>query len=277
MALWRHVLLGISTAALVCGAGPALASEDAVPSAVPDTATATQLAEGWFHQLHGFDALEAYDVVDGRRRVAFALARKWKGDAVKILFRFGRPRERDRLVFLLLQRRDGGDILFVHLPRKVKSGLFAREPIMRIPASRLVYGGRRGIPIGEFRPFLPEELSHTRLPDTEVDGEPCYVVESRPTGIHPFGFDRLELALSHRTGVALRSRYFKEEKQLIEVRVSPDDVRLREGRWLPVERHIHTEDGEPTSLVLRNIRVDATLPDKLFTRHNMLVQRFPSF
>ena len=60
--------------------------------------------------------------------------------------------------------------------------------------------------------------------------------------------------------------------------MAPQDYREYEGRRLPWRRRIvDLPDQAPTEVLLRNIVVDTPLPDALFTRHNLKVQRFPSF
>jgi hypothetical protein len=93
-----------------------------------------------------------------------------------------------------------------------------------------------------------------------------------------YGFDRVELALSPSSGLALRARYFRNSNEIRRVLVSPVDVRDYGDRRLPVRRRISAPpDDGVTELVLRNLVLDPVLPESLFTRHNLRVQRFPSF
>ncbi len=60
--------------------------------------------------------------------------------------------------------------------------------------------------------------------------------------------------------------------------LSPDDPREFGDRRLPVRRRIATPPHPGvTELILRNVMLDPELPDRLFTKHNLRVQRFPSF
>jgi hypothetical protein len=128
-----------------------------------------------------------------------------------------------------------------------------------------------------FRPFLPGELHYERLPDESIRGELCYVLALRPASA-ALGYDRVELAISTGTGVALRERYFRNGSESLRVRVHPEEARKYEDRWLPAQRRIQSlPSGPDVELTLRNLMIHPDLPDRLFTEHNLRVQRFPSF
>ncbi len=232
---------------------------------------AAALAEAWFDQLLGFDALEAYVAGSGREHLGFAVARKWKDGLARIVIQVLEPSAWNDLAVLIVQNRDRSDDFFAYLDfmRKVRR---LRAPQFDFPIS--IGGGR--LPYAEFRPFHRAELAHRRLPDEVVAGEPCRVVESRPV-VASFEFDRLEHALSTRTGVALRTRYFRHGRELSRIDVTPEDVKAHEGRFLPVRRSIRIGDARPYDLVLQNLMIDPALPDRLFTSHAIRFQKFPRF
>ena len=152
--------------------------------------------------------------------------------------------------------------------------------VLRLTAAELDSGvlpiGRL-MTLGDMRPVLPGELVHTPLPDTEVEGEPCRSVESRPSG-RTLGFDRMVLEISKKTGVALRTRLYRGRREVRRISVSPNDVRRFDGRYLPVRREIEIlTDGAKAELVLRNLMIDPPLPDQLFSEQSLITQRFPSF
>ena len=240
--------------------------------------TASELAERWFDQLLGFDSLEAYELRSGRARIGFAVARKWTESGVEIVIYLRKPEQYDKLALLFRPIRGGPDDLFIYLTPQL-FGASSRR-VRRLPSPRLLapvpaFGTH--VPLMDFRPFFTGELTHERLPDEVIGEQACRVVESRPNGIR-LGFDRMDLALSKRSGVSLRSRYFKGEKEILRVEVSPEDVARYDDRWLPTLRRLSwAGSAETGELILRNVIVDADLPDRLFTNHALRFQRFPSF
>jgi hypothetical protein len=260
----RHIPIAAAALLLVATPGFALERRDSDPEAAA-------LAQRWFDQLLGFDALEAYIAGSGREHVGFAVARKWENGLARIVIKVQEPAALADLGVLILQNHDRSDDFFVYLDfmRKVRR---MRAPKFDFPIA--VGGGR--LPYAEFRPFLPSELSHRLLTDEMIAGERCRVIESRPLG-RGFQFDRLEHALSTRTGVALRTRYFARDREISRIDVDPADVKEHLGRFLPGRRRVRVEDSRRYDLVLVNLMIDPALPDRLFTSHSLRFQKFPRF
>ena len=266
------VLCGV----LLAPPGAARTSEDALPGG---SQSARALAESWFHQHQGFDSVEAYEAQVGSVRVEFGNARKWVDVVAKLLLDFNKPAVLDDLMLLFLQQRDRSDDLFVYLSPRLFPPTVSRR-IRRLHVRRLDLGlpaAARFVQIGDFRPFLPGELRHTRSSDIEIEGEACRVIESRPVDDGRFSFDRLELALSRQTGVALRTRHYRNEQLIREVYVSPKDVAEFDGHWLPVRQQIRVPGQPSLDLTLKNVDVGPPLPDRLFSPRNQIAQKFPAF
>jgi hypothetical protein len=242
------------------------------PPAPEERSTAADVAEAWFKQVHGFNAFEAYEGRLGERRAQFVVARRWKDGRAQVLVDVRSPRSLAKVAFLMLQNRDRSDDYFVYYPQLRK--------VLRITAAELdtsVAPIGRLMTLGDMRPVLPGELIHTALPDEEVEGEPCRVVESRPTG-RRLGYDRMVLAISQTTGVALRTQFYRGDREVRRIRVSPGDVQRFDDRYLPVRRRIQFfGDGTTADLILRNLMIDPPLPDQLFSKQSLITQRFPSF
>jgi hypothetical protein len=234
------------------------------------------LVQAWFAQLYGFDALEAYESDAGGLRTEFTVARQWREGRARVLVDVRTPAALRNAAFLLLQRRERSDDLFyvanpgAPRPRwRVRRGTAAQLEV-ELP------GLSSRVALMDLRPVLPGELRYRRLPDVEIEGELARVLECRPSG-RDLGFDRLELTLSARTGVALLTRTFRGEREVRRVHVSPADVRRYGERWLPARRRITSgARGPETELWLRSVVFDPVLPDTLFTRQSLLVQRFPA-
>ncbi len=235
-----------------------------------------QVFEAWFARTWGFDTLESYRLrwPDGIAS-EFLLARRFVDGRAEITIDVEAPAEFRNQAYLLRQLLDGAYELFYlphpDLPRptwRVRS-----LPTTQLAAQLPGFPG--WLTLLEVRPLAPGEFRHARLPDEIVEGEPCRVVASTPT--RDLGFERVELAVSRQSGFALRSVYFRNGRPAHRVRLRPDDVREFGTRQLAALRRIEAGNGRPLAeLELVNALPDALLPDHLFTRENLLQQRFPS-
>ncbi len=217
------------------------------------------------------------------QKIGFALARKWDGRRVKILSYVTEPKELDEVAYLIL-REPGrpAEVFSYATPKIYDRGRLGAGPtprtVFRVP--RFGGGLDRGTPTSiaseVVGPILPGDFTHIRLPDAEVEGQPCFVIESRPAR-RSRAMSHLHLFISHDTGVALRTVYYRGEDRLRTVHVLPADVRQYGTHWLPARRRVETADGAEAELVLRNILTDVPLDDQLFTHHNLRIQRLPKF
>ena len=259
--LTQRFLPALLVLALFSSAGPARGLEET---------DAAVLANAYFDQIYGFDALAAYESRRGGGSASFAVARRWRDGRAKILIDVLKPSSFSKWALLLLHNTDRSDDLFAYVP--------AWRKVTRLTAidleTQVLF---QLFPLGEFRPIAAGELAYRSLPDAVVEGEECIVVEGRPRH-RGLGFDRVELSLSRKSGLALQSRFYRKANEIRRVLVSPEDIREYGDRLLPERRRILTPpDTGYTELILRNLDVDPVLPDSLFTQHNLRLQRFPSF
>jgi hypothetical protein len=233
------------------------------------------LAERHFQQLYGFNSVEAYEQSTGAALTRFAVARRWVDGQAELLVDVRHPIDLAKFAFLLRRNRDRMDDLFVYFPDLPQIRLGLKRRVRRLAAIPNQLSGM--VSLSVLRPIATDELDYRRLAEEEVEGELCNVIEGVPKrGTLPF--DRIELALSPSSGFALRTRYFAGERELRQVLISPNDIREFAGRILPGRRRIvHSPSGRVSELRLVNAMVDISLPDRLFTKHNLRVQRFPSF
>jgi hypothetical protein len=266
----RVTLIAVLGVFLLAAPSVARATGEDPPSS-PEP-SAEELGSRWFDQMFGFDAMEAYEARSKAHRVEFVVLRKWNGPAAELLIDLRAPRAVSSWAYLFRHNPGRPDDLFIY-----SSGL---RRVRRIPPPRMSFplpflGA--ALSVLNFRPFLPGELLYERLPDVAIQGEPCYGLALRPAS-PALGFDRVELAISRRTGVALRERYFRKGSETLRVRVRPEAAHRYEDRWLPEQRRIQSlPTGPEVELTLRNLMIQPALPDRLFTEHNLRVQRFPSF
>jgi hypothetical protein len=236
-------------------------------SAVPDP---TQLGESWFDRLHGFDALLAFESKRGPVRTSLLVARRWVEGRAQLIIDILLPRVFEDWAFMLLHNYDRSDDLFVYVPwlkrvRRISSIEIEKELLFEV------------MPIGELRPITFGEMEYEMLGEEQVAGEPCWLIEARP--LHRgLGHSRVVLAISKHSGFALRTEFYRGERIGRRVLIDPGDMDLYGDRLLPRRLLIETPPSPgATELTLHNALVDPVLPDRLFTKHNLRVQRFPHF
>lgn len=228
------------------------------------------LGDGHFHQLHGFDALEAYKVRKGPASAAFVVARRWTGHEAQLVVEVEEPGSFSKWAVLMLPRQRRGDDVFIYVPN-FRRVLRMSPVIMRRPIFEL-------ITLDDIRPIAPGELDYTQLSDETIDGQICIGLAGHPR-LSDMGFERVELAVSLETGFSLRTRYFGSKREIRRVLIAADDIRRYGERWLPSRRTVLTDPkkGVPTVVELINLLPDPMLPDRFFSKHTLRAQRFPSF
>ena len=243
------------------------------PDVAPDP-EATRIAETWFAQSQGFDALEAYELRQAAAPIRFAVARRWVGKDLRVLSYVMEPY--DGTAFLMLREQGEAAEMFVRLP----PGPNARQNVPTVThaplSARPASGDPMSIGAEVAQPWQPDEFVHTKRPDQELSGEACSVIASYLRQPTRFVTHRIAY-ISKRSGVALRTVYYKEDRELRQVSVAPEDIQHFGGRALPARRVITTADGRRAELVLHNVLVDVQLPESLFSPTRLASQRFPKF
>lgn len=224
-------------------------------------------------QSQGFDALEAWELNGLQQGYRFAFARKWHGDRVKILGYALAPAELEDAAYLGHFRPGEPPEVWIRVPDldgpyygQIRRGRGSRAPPAVVIAAEVAL------------PTLPDDYAYRRLEDDAIEGEPCSVVEGRV--LHERGsggFDRLVYCISQLSGVALRKVYYRGDRELRRVSVSPRDVQETDGRALATRYLVRIEDGTVAELRLRNALLDVELPDSLFTERTLETRRYPSF
>ncbi len=267
----QRALIGVvvAAAALLGAPGPACALEASEVAA---------LAERHYRLLYGFSALEAYQAQRGGESSEFVVARRWRENGVDVVVDVIRPEAAEKLAFLFLQHLGRPDDFFGYVPVGIVSSAGgAGRRVKRLEASyqendlQFIY-----TPLRELRPFLPGELEYAYTGDLEIEDERCHLIRGQPN--RETQLSGIELAISPRYGVSLRTRFFRDGREVRRVLVSPADIRVEQGRVLLTKRRLmSTAPGKETVLVLRNFLLDPELPDRLFSAQTLRTQRFPSF
>jgi hypothetical protein len=238
-----------------------------------------RLAEAWFARSQ-VDTLEAYGLEDGS--VGFGLARKWQGTELRLLLYVVQPDHLDEVAYLMLRRPGATAEVFTYATPQLyevgRAGGVRTRTVIRVAqlGARWGLGAAADLAARLVEPVLPGDLVYRDAGRETIEGEPCRRVDAEPLrSLH--GVTRVELAISERSGVALRTTYYAGDRLLGSATVSPADVGEAQGGALPERWHLAPVDAAPTDLVLRNRMTDVPVPDVVFTRQGLENQRFPKF
>jgi hypothetical protein len=254
-------------------AGSARAVED---GAEP---TAEALASAWLQQRFGGDAIEIWSTTWAAQELVYGVARRWNGAKPEVLLRVLKPYQWEELGFLMRERADGGaQIVYYRSPKLFPAGKKAAR-VMPIAKPDLIerLPFAPGLPvISTVFPSRVEDFTFTRLPDAEVFGQPCRVVEGRLKQPQET-FDSFVALLSRESGVALDTQWRRKDKLVRRVTAAPEDVKDWGDRKLPSRFVVEIPGQSNQEFRLVSFRTDIALPDQLFKDSNLKTGRFPSY
>lgn len=270
MAIWTRAW--IVTLLLAALAAPAAAQSPAEPE--PEA-----LAQAWFDQLFGGDAVEIWKTEWAGRELVFAVARRWQAGRPELFVHILAPRAYDELNFLLRDRKkDEPELLYYRTPKMFPGGRKAARVMptsVPTPLERLPFA--EGMPaMADISPPRASEYSFTRLPDANVANRPCRVIEGRAQA-RDLGFDRVRFSLAKETGVALETVWLKGDEIVRRVDIEPGAAQDNGGRFLPTRRSVELPGSGTQVFTLGQLMLDPDFPDQLFTTQNLKLGRFPSY
>jgi hypothetical protein len=208
------------------------------------------------------------------------VARRWKAEKPEVLLRVLKPRQWEELGFLMRERAPGSlQIVYYRSPKIWPMGTKAAR-VMPIAKPDLIerLPFAPGLPvIGTVFPSRAEDFTFTRLPDEEVRGEPCRVIEGRPKQPQET-FDSFVAMLSRKTGVALDTQWRRGNKLVRRATTAPKEVQdYGGGHVLPTRFTVEVPGQSNQEFVLAHLMLDVALPDQLFADSNLKTGRFPSY
>ena len=237
------------------------------------------LAQAWFDQLHGGNAVGVWTTEWAGGEIVFGVARRWQDGRPEVFVRIFKPRVYDELNFLLRERSNARlELLYYRTPKLFPAGSKAARvmpatvppPLERLPIAE-------GLPaLVDIAPARASDYTFTRLPDARVANRPCRVIEGRPRAAD-LGFDVVRYSLANETGVALETAWLKGGELVRRVDVDPAAVREYEGRFLPTRTSVERPGASTQVFSLSALRLDPPLPDQLFTTQNLKLGHFPSY
>jgi hypothetical protein len=120
-----------------------------------------------------------------------------------------------------------------------------------------------------------DEASYIRMPDDEVNGTGCYVIDATPTAKAESGYSKLRLYIEGEHYVPLRTRYWDQVGiEVKELNADPEKIREIDGIWIPLaSRMRHLVDESYTQLNIVRITPNPDLPKKFFTTRQLEASR----
>lgn len=244
-----------------------------------EAATAAELAALATEQAFGASAVEVWKSEWHGQEITFGVARRWQSGRVEVLLHVFTPHKYEALSFLLRPRQSGMPAIEYYRSPKLfpidpKSGrtldIQVASPIERLPFAP-------GLPaLSDLWPLRTSGFQLARLPDSEIDGKPCRVLEQRLRSSDG-AYDRIVTSLARDSNIALETRFLRGEKWVRRVTIASTDIDRTDSR--PVARRRSVEwPGEATQvLTLERFSLDPVFPDQLFTSSNLRTGRFPSY
>jgi hypothetical protein len=257
---------------LAGGGAPALAVDDAAEP------TAEALAAAWVKQRFGPDAVEVWTTNWSAQNLVYGVARRWKADKPDVLVRILKPYQYETLGFLLREVSTGLQVVYYRSPKLFPGGKKAAR-VMPIAKPDLIerLPFAPGLPaIGMLFPPRLEDFTFHRLPDQEMFGQACRVIEARMKKPQET-WDTLVACLSRESGVALDTQWRKRDKLVRRVTSAPEDVKNYEGHWMPSRVLVEIPGQDNQEFRVLNLMIDPAMPDQLFAESNLKTGRFPNY
>jgi hypothetical protein len=243
-------------AAALVAAAPAAARAELTPRQVVDRAMDQQVFRTRGAQMK--IELRLKNRRGERKRRVLAAATLRQGGLSRTLARVLAPQDVAGMAFLFLQRQRGADEQFMYLAAlKVVKRIVGSQKNARFLGSQFTYGDL------EWRSV--EEARYARLPDEQVGGEPCHVIEGRPGGDSAYG--ALKLWIRRRDFTLVRVHFLDKERRLKKVLFVKRVERIG-GRLVATRLKMkNVQTGDATLLAVSDVKLrDDLSPDRFTVR-----------
>lgn len=122
--------------------------------------------------------------------------------------------------------------------------------------------------VEDFTPPREDEYDVQQLPDREVDGELCHVLEVTPRGVTT-GYARRVVFVSAADRILVRAEYYSASDELVRLFELHERTTV-DGAPFPRRATMQTlSSGTSTEIVLREITTDEPIPARVFNRGNL--------
>ncbi len=189
--------------------------------------------------------------------------RKFEDGLSRVLIRFAAPPDLRDASVLLLERSSSERDIFMYLP--------ALEKVKRI-TTHMISGSMFGTDFSyeDFEHFVDYagKATATRLDDAVIDGEPAFVLESRPGEKEASGYRRIVEYVDPKTCVRLKTDLYEAGDRLRKVASSSRAAIQREKYlwYAPTLLLRDLRDETETELSIEKVEVAVEIPKKMFSQ-----------
>lgn len=245
------------------GAGYAATATAADSSAIPDPEVRACVDRALpRHAVRQKVALQVAEATATMRESSGTLLWKRFDDGLaKVMFRIEDSPQYQGVAVLLIERKAGEPEVYMYSPELRRD--------RRITSAALA-GPLLGTDFSYEDFALVQHLGATgemqRLADGDVDGQPAFVVETRPDE-ESSSYSRVLTFIDKTWCLPLLTQFFAHNGSLYkELVVDRAEVRQQERLWVPMRSTMHDHKRHSrTVLSISNIEIDPELPDDLFT------------
>jgi hypothetical protein len=177
------------------------------------------------------------------KRYADGTPKKKDGILSQTVVRYLEPVDLRRTGYLVINKRDLPNDQFIYLKslRRVRRINLRGETIVGTDFS-----------VEDLVPRELDDADYLRIPDADVAGTPCYVVEATPKPEVKSEYAKFWLYVERDHYVPIRVRYWdRAEIEIKELRARAESIREIEGVWLPIDATMrHLLEKTQTSLTV---------------------------
>jgi hypothetical protein len=237
-----------------------------------DASRAREALDLALHNLYGSDILAGIELTTEESKkdlsqTSFAFGRKRKGSEVRTLLYTGNGR-RDAPRALFFQQPGKTDKIFVS--DGTRGGV---RPLSAGKYAWPLFGS--DFSYEDFRAHTTEEFRIEVLGTDRIQKEPCRVLRLRPL---EGPYSMMLLWLSTQRPVVLRTDYFDDQGLWKRYQARPKDIVRNYEWWVPMrDEMLDLRTGRRTIRRIRNILIDADVPDEIFSLTQLARGRMPSF
>lgn len=184
-----------------------------------------------------------------------------RGVLSKTLAKYTAPSRLRGAGYLVIQKEDGPDDQFVYFP--------SAKRVRRVSLDEAIMGTDYSV-----EDIIPRELAtsdYERIPDQDLDGVPCFVVDIIPKADSGSQYSKLRTWIEKSRSVPIRTDYWDLEGQAIKQFTAPaHEMEEIEGVWL-IRRGMMANlvEGSSTRLVVVEMEPNAKIRDSQFSTRTL--------
>jgi hypothetical protein len=180
--------------------------------------------------------------------------------------RYMEPVDVRRTGYLIVNNRDRPNDQFIYLKslRRIRRINLRGESIVGTDFS-----------VEDLVPRELDDAEYLRIPDADVAGTPCYVVEATPKPEMKSEYAKFWLYVERAHYVPIRIRYWdRADVEIKELRSRVESIREIEGIWVPIEATMrHLLQKTETALWVEVLVPNPELPDRFFSQRQLQSKR----